>query len=105
MIPLSEADWQERVIDTAHLHNWLVHHTRPARTLNGWRTPVQGDKGFPDLVLARAGVILVPELKTDKGAPTRDQRAWLAALGPYGRLWRPRDWDLVLTELSRPEER
>ncbi len=54
-----------------------------------------GDKGFPDLVLAREGQLILAELKTDTGKPTDEQRAWLAALGAHGRLWRPAHWDEV----------
>lgn len=100
---LSEADWQALVMDTARLTGWRVAHFRPARTARGdWRTPMQGDPGFPDLVLVRAGTVLLAELKSDTGTVTHQQRAWLAALGEYGRLWRPRDWHDVHAELSRP---
>lgn len=96
---LPEADWQARVIDTAHTYGWRVCHHRPARTRKGWRTPVQGDAGLPDLILARNGVVLLVELKTDRGRVTAAQRAWLDQLGGHGRLWRPRDWPNVLEEL------
>jgi hypothetical protein len=65
----------------------------------GWRTPVQGDPGTPDFVLARGGVVLLAELKTDRGRPTPDQVAWLGAAGGHGRLWRPADWDAILATL------
>jgi hypothetical protein len=100
---MTENDWLTWVVDVAKLHGWRVGHFRPARTVKGWRTPVQGDKGFADLVLARAGVVLVAELKTDRGRLTPDQRAWLAALGPVGVVWRPRDRDLVLATLRNGE--
>lgn len=101
-LPLSEDDFKRRVIDTAKANGWRVHHSRPARTAHGWRTPVEGHSGLPDLVLARAGVVLLAELKSDTGRSTPEQRAWLAAAGPAGRLWRPRDWPTVLAELSAP---
>jgi hypothetical protein len=105
---LTEDQFQKRVIETAKLYGWKVSHFRAALTRSGrWATPVQGHKGFPDLVLARAGRIIVAELKTDKGRVSPEQKEWLAALGEYGRLWRPRDWDSVLAELSPavPERR
>lgn len=98
---VSEADWQSWVIDVARLHGWRVAHHRPARTVHGWRTPIEGDPGVPDLILARAGEVLLAELKTDRGRPTAEQRAWLGALGDHGALWRPRDRDTVLARLSR----
>lgn len=96
---MSEADWVTRIIDTAHLYGWLVTHFRPARTERGWRTAVQGDTGFVDLVLAKAGRVLHVEAKTDTGKVRPDQLTWAMALGPTYRLWRPRDWDQVLAEL------
>jgi hypothetical protein len=99
-LTLSEADWQQRVIDTAKVHGWRVAHFRPAMTQRGrWVTPMTGHPGFPDLVLARGGVLIVAELKRHGGKPTPQQREWLAALGGYGRLWRPTDWPDVLREL------
>lgn len=99
---MSEDDFKSRVIETARLNGWRVHHSRPARLPNGkWVTPLQGDAGLPDLVLARNGVVLLAELKTDTGSVTPEQRKWLAAAGPHGRLWRPRDWSEILSELSR----
>ena len=99
--PMSEADWQRRVMDTARLTGWMCAHFRPAKTQRGrWVTPMAGDKGFPDLVLAKDGRLLLAELKTDKGRPTLEQQAWLAELGAHGRLWRPAQWEAVLLDLG-----
>lgn len=99
-IGLSEDEFKQRVIDAAIQCGWRVHHSRPARTKEGWRTAVQGHAGLPDLVLARNGVVLLAELKTDRAQPTLAQRGWLSAAGPAGRLWRPADWPDILTELA-----
>jgi hypothetical protein len=100
---MTEADWQKRVMATAILKGWRVVHIRPAQTERGWRTAYEGHPGLPDLVLAHPdrGVHLV-ELKSDnpKTQPTPDQRAWLAAAGDSGHLWRPADWPDVLEFLS-----
>lgn len=99
--PLSEAQWQQRVMDAARAAGWLVVHFRPAMTQRGrWITPMAGDAGFPDLVLAKGGRVLIAELKSDSGKPTAAQKAWLAALGGHGRLWQPRNWDAVLLDLG-----
>jgi hypothetical protein len=74
---LTDAQLQEMVIDLAKLRGWKVHHTRPARTEKGWRTPISGHVGFPDLVLARGGQILILELKSESGRLTRQQQEWL----------------------------
>jgi hypothetical protein len=97
---VTEDEWLSRVLDTAQLHGWRVQHVRPARTVRGWRTPVQGDQGAPDLLLARAGRVLLVELKSDRGRLGPGQREWLAAAGGHARLWRPRDWVQVLAELG-----
>lgn len=86
---MNEAEFQQAVIDIAKLRGWRVAHFRPARTAKGWRTPVQGHAGFPDLVLARRGRVLFIELKSDKGRITADQLAWAKELGEAFRVWRP----------------
>lgn len=99
---MSEADYVDRIVDTARTHCWHVAHFRPARTKNGsFRTPMQGDKGFPDLVLARGGRVILAEVKSDTGRLGPGQPEWLGAIGDYGRLWRPRDWQQVLDELRK----
>lgn len=97
---MTEDDYVRRIIDTAHLYGWRVTHFRPARTDKGWRTALQGDGGFVDLVLAKHGAVLHVEVKTDKGRVRPDQLEWAKEIGPTYRLWRPKDWDQVLMELS-----
>jgi len=99
--PLSEAAWTGRVIDIAQLHGWRVAHFRPAQTAKGWRTPMQGHVGFPDLVLARDGDVLLAELKVGRNKLRSEQQLWADAIGDQFRLWRPEDSDAVLKELSR----
>lgn len=101
--PLTEDQYQRRVIDAARAHGWHVAHVRPARTTKGWRTPYEGDTGLPDLILARAGTVLLAEIKTDRGRTTFQpgQREWLAAAGVHGRLWIPAEWAEALAVLSR----
>lgn len=99
----NESDFTETVIELAQWTGWLVHHDRPARTKDSWRTAVQGDAGFPDLVLAKAGRVIFAELKSNSGVVSSAQREWLSALG-WGRtnddhpprrirtfVWRPSD--------------
>ena len=97
---MSEAQFTTRVIDTARLYGWLVTHFRPAQTARGWRTAVQGDSGFVDLVLARDGVLILAELKVGRAKPRADQVSWGHAIGPCYRLWYPDDWDAIVKELS-----
>lgn len=107
---MTEQQLQRAVIELARLLGWRVAHFRAAQTVNGWRTPVEGDgKGFPDLVLARAGRVIFAELKGAKGKLSPEQEAWLEELtgGVYGWcVWRPADWadgtiELVLRGLDQ----
>lgn len=96
---VTEAQFQSAVIDLAHYRGWLVHHTRAARTEKGWRTPIQGDAGFCDLVLARAGVVLLVELKAEKGRLSPEQKRWASQLGFRYRCWYPKDMPKIVKEL------
>lgn len=95
MTPLhpTEAEFAEVVIGLARLRGWRCAHFRPARTEHGWRTAMTGDVGFPDLVLARRGIVLFVELKSARGGLTVEQRAWRDSIAPSGmwHLWRPSD--------------
>jgi hypothetical protein len=103
---VSEADFQRDVIDFAKRRGWLVQHSRPAYNKSGRiSTPLQGHKGFPDLVLVRDRVLFV-ELKKVGAYPTPEQRTWIARLqalqGDYVRclVWRPTDWPEIEAVLS-----
>ena len=91
-LPLSEADLQRCVIDLAQSLGWRVVHFRPAETKKGWRTAIQGDAGFVDLVLAKDGQVLLVELKSATGTLDDEQKAWGRAIGATWHLWRPMDW-------------
>jgi len=85
------------VLETAQLFSWLRAHFRAARTSRGWRTPVEADgKGFPDLVLVRAGRMKVVELKGDGGKLSHEQELWLAAFSTVPNVevhvWSPAEW-------------
>ncbi|MDP2652582.1 MAG: hypothetical protein Q8Q08_00965 [Candidatus Omnitrophota bacterium] len=96
-----EADFEDAIIAEARGQGWMVAHFRPARMQDGrWRTPMKGDRGYPDITLVRAGQILMIEAKTEHGSVTKEQAQWLDALGPYGRLFRPRDAKKILEDLK-----
>jgi len=98
---MSEDDFQSVVLTAALHHGWLGVHFRRAMQKSGrYSTPVQGKKGSPDLILARDGVVLMAELKTNTGSLRPEQREWRDHLGNAWRLWRPRDWADVLAELG-----
>lgn len=99
-LTMSEDDWKSRVMDYARLKRWRCCHIRPAKTNKGWRTPIEGDTGLPDLILARDGRVILVELKRVGAYPVPSQKAWLAAAGSNGYLWRPTDWDEVMDVLG-----
>lgn len=96
---MTESDFQQQVLQYAHLRGWACAHFRPARTANGWRTPVQADaQGFPDLVLCRRGRLLFVELKRNGGTLSDPQIEWLARLSETPAevyVWTPADWNRV----------
>ena len=90
----TEAGFTYAIAQLAGRSGWLVYHTYDSRR----STP-----GFPDLVLVKRRV-LWRELKLDKGRTTKEQDEWLLALVAAGQdagIWRPRDWDHIVEELSR----
>lgn len=99
-IPMTEAQFTQAVIDFAKYKGWMVAHFRPARTTRGWRTPVQGDNGFPDLVLARDGRVVYAELKVGRNTLSKDQERWANAL-PEMYVWRPADLRDTIAEVLR----
>ena len=105
-VTLTEQQFGDLVIELAQMRGWHVAHFRPARVGRGWRTAMQGDVGFPDLVLARNGKVIFAELKAEHGRLGPTQDAWLAALGAgqdtvHGvHVWRPRDWSEIVEVLA-----
>jgi len=102
-----ESEFQAQVIDIARLRGWMVMHQRPAQIRTGrWITAVQGDAGFPDLVLARAhhGDLIFAELKKEGGRVSPLQKAWIRTLigtGAEAYIWYPSDLPQIITRLSR----
>lgn len=88
------------LIEYATLQGWRVTHFRPAWTSRGWRTPVHGDKGFPDIVCVRPPRIEFIECKTTSGRLSPEQTFWVKALtgceakNPFVgvRVWTPENW-------------
>lgn len=95
----TEVEFQRAVVELAQLRGWLVMHTRPARTNGGWKTPLQGDAGYPDLTLCRPPRVLILELKSGRGRLRPEQERWLLRLkqcpGVEAHVLRPSDWPEV----------
>ena len=96
---MSEDELLSCVVDLARLLGYRVAHFRPARTSKGWRTAMQGDSGWPDLVMADGKRVIFAELKAEGKKPTQAQWDWLAALDAGGivspvevHVWLPSQW-------------
>ena len=89
---MTEKELTAAVIEMAQRFGWLVHHDRPARFRDGsYATHILGDKGFPDLVLARGETVWFVELKVGRNKPTETQERWLDTL-PFSDVWTEKDW-------------
>jgi hypothetical protein len=92
---ISEAAYQQQIIDLARLCGYLCYHTH-----NSQHSPA----GFPDLVLCKPGKrLLIFEVKRQRGVVSDTQRQWIAWLrttGTYARVMRPSDWSLVTRLLT-----
>ena len=102
---VTERHLTDAIVDLAMTLGILVHHCRPSRQKDGsWRTPIQGHKGFPDLVLSGRRGTLIRELKSDTGRLALEQSRWLDNLERTGSdvgVWRVSDWpDRVTAELQ-----
>ena len=89
----TEEQFLSWVIAYAQLKKWLVSHQRPAMTFTGYRTAIQGDQGFPDLVLARDSRVILAELKSEGGTLSPYQEKWQEELKNFNEyyVWRPSD--------------
>lgn len=99
---ITEQQFQQALIEYAALKGYLVAHFRPAQTQDGWRTAVQGDAGFPDLVLTNGTTTVFAELKSSLGDLSPEQYEWLYNLqmsGEQAFLWSPEDWDEIMEVL------
>jgi len=102
---VTEAQFQSSLIKWAKTFGWRVHAERPAQYSDGrWATHVQGDAGWPDLVLVRPPRMIFAELKVGKNKLSDAQIAWwrvLTATSTEVYEWRPEQWSQILAALSR----
>ena len=105
--PITEAEWQEQVVQLAAMLGWRTMHVRRAIGRRaggrGWQTSTSVN-GWPDLTLwsERQGRLVFAELKSDAGRCTPEQDAVISSLRHAGQdvhVWRPRDLDAVAAVL------
>lgn len=92
---ITEKDFQQQIIDLAHMYQWLVYHTYDSR---------KSAPGYPDLTFChpKRGEFFIAEVKGLKGILSTEQREWIAALTFAGievYVWRPEDWDAIAKRL------
>jgi hypothetical protein len=103
-----EKELQSNIVELAHKLGFeKVAHFRPALCKVGgalvYRTPVSADgAGFPDLNIVGKGRVIYIECKSDKGKQSPEQLEWEMAIRATTAeyyLFRPDDWDLIVTTL------
>ena len=121
----TERQLQRAVIEYGRLNGWLTAHFHDSRrqVRPGVFVGDRDAAGFPDLVMARGGRLVVAELKGEKGRVSADQQMWLGALHGVERatvahvaefadrglarpcvevyVWRPSDWASIEGTLQR----
>lgn len=102
---MSEAELQDNIIAMAKQYGWLVHAERPAVNQRGkWVTPIQGDKGFPDVFGVKPPRILIIEDKSKAGSLSAAQEKWIIALAgcPAVKVMvaRPENWEEILAVIT-----
>jgi len=100
---VTERELTKAIVAFARERGWLVAHFETSRAMReggGFLTAQRGDKGFPDLVMARASRLVFAELKTARGRVDFNQATWLNRLESVGGVvggvecyvWRPAHW-------------
>jgi hypothetical protein len=96
----TETQLLDAILDLAGYRHWLTFHPMPAYRRDGRIvTPFRGDRGYPDLTLARGGRVIHAELKDRGGRYGPGQEEWRDAIGDSHRLWRPASLDEIAREL------
>lgn len=95
--------FQKDVVRLATMYEWLVHHVRPGRYGEFYKT--DGLPGMPDLVLIslRNRGVIFAELKTARGRLNENQLIVGKALMQNGAeyyVWRPNDMQDIADRLA-----
>lgn len=100
---LTEEELQTRLVAYARAHGWMVHfvpdalYRRSFINKNNRHNALDlGDRGFPDLLMIRAGVVWFRELKVKKNVLSPQQKVWrdyLLEAGHDWALWHPKTMD------------
>lgn len=103
IVGVSEKEFQDQVVNLAHQHGWVCAHFPKRKMKMGeteyWATAGEYDaKGWPDLAIARPGLLFFAELKVGNNTASEDQKGWLALLDGF--LWYPDSWEEIVHVLT-----
>jgi len=103
-VKITEHDFSIQVESLLTIFGWRWIHFRPAWSSKGYRTPIKGDKGFPDYCCVRPPRLIFAELKDKYSKPNPEQEAWLEDLKECMKkfevyLWKPDDIDEIIAIL------
>jgi hypothetical protein len=103
-----EKAFQGTLVDALTLRRYVVDHTYPLRTRDGWRTG-STLKGKPDLIALRPPWELAIEVKFEDGTLAEEQRAVLSLYAqlPHARAWVIRStmpFEMVVGWITDPAE-
>ena len=105
--PMSEATWQEQLLDLAHFLGWKHMFVRKSIGKGKKWTTATNVKGWLDLTLwhERQQRVMFVELKSESGEPTPEQLAMMASWTKAGQenyLWYPSDLETAKAILQGP---
>lgn len=105
--PMSEATWQEQLLDLAHFLGWKHMHVRRSIGKGKKWVTATNVTGYPDLTMwsERQQRLIFVELKSESGKPTPEQVEVLGSLKAAGQevyLWRPSDLETAKAILQGP---
>ena len=84
---MNEADFATEVYDLLRRFDWRWTHFRPGLTQKGWRTPLTGDPGFPDIIAVRASPpVVIPPKVQQAGHETESLSHYVTLPAPQARL-------------------
>lgn len=103
---MTHEEFQQQIIDLAHLNGWAHLHVRKTVGRGKKWTTSTNLKGWPDLFLwhERDQRQLAVEIKVARDKPTDEQLAVLASLKAAGietYVWYPVDFDNAVRVLAR----
>lgn len=105
----NEDHFTNSVRKAAQTLGWKVYHpfSKVLYSVKKKKSPgLRVTPGYPDLTLVKPPRVIFAELKMPKGYPTKAQKEWGALLeacpGVSYYLWKPKDWDEILSVLQSP---